>query len=97
MAKITEDDILKLAHLSKLKLDKTQVTSFRGDIDELIKYVEQLNSVDTTGLEPTDQVTGLTNVWRDDEEINYQAEPKALLQNAPALERNQIKVKRVLG
>lgn len=96
MANITEKDILKLANLSKLKLSSEQVVRFRKDIEELLKYVEQLNKVDTAGLEPTDQVTGLTNSWREDVEISYQAKPEDLLKAAPFTEDNQIKVKRVI-
>jgi aspartyl/glutamyl-tRNA(Asn/Gln) amidotransferase C subunit len=58
--------------------------------------VEKLNEVDVDGLEPTYQVTGLTNVTRPDEIKDYQAKPEDLLKNAPAVANNQFKVKRVL-
>lgn len=96
MAKITRDDILKLAQLSKLKLTDEQVEHFTHDIAEIVEYVEQLQKVDVSGLEPTDQVTGLVNAWREDKEIDYEASPDELLKNAPAIEDHQIKVKRVI-
>ena len=55
-----------------------------------------LDKVDTKGLELTYQVTGLKNVMRRDEVKDYQAKPKELLKNAPAIEKDQFKVKRVL-
>jgi aspartyl-tRNA(Asn)/glutamyl-tRNA(Gln) amidotransferase subunit C len=55
-----------------------------------------LNTVDVTGLEPTYQVTGLKNVMRADEIKPYQAKPKDLLKNAPTVQDNQFKVRRVL-
>jgi Asp-tRNA(Asn)/Glu-tRNA(Gln) amidotransferase C subunit len=46
---------------------------------------------------PTNQVTGLTNVMRDDEEIDYGYNPQDLLKNVPTVEDNQLKVKRMIS
>jgi aspartyl-tRNA(Asn)/glutamyl-tRNA(Gln) amidotransferase subunit C len=97
MAKITREDVLKLASLSKIKLRDDEVDRFVVELDAIVKYVEQIDSVDVKGLEPTDQVTGLTNVTRPDETVDYGASPQELLKNAPAVEKNQIKVKRILS
>jgi aspartyl-tRNA(Asn)/glutamyl-tRNA(Gln) amidotransferase subunit C len=97
MAKISRDDILKLARLSKLQLDEAEIEKFKDEISAILDYVEQLSSVDTKGLEPTSQVTGLENVTRKDEIIEYSAKPESLLSNAPNIEKNQFKVKRILG
>jgi aspartyl-tRNA(Asn)/glutamyl-tRNA(Gln) amidotransferase subunit C len=96
MSKLTHDDVLRLAHLSRLRLTSEEVERFCHELSEILDYVEQLNSVDTEGLEPTFQVTGLKNVMRADEEIDYGYTGKELLKNAPALQSNQFKVKRVL-
>lgn len=97
MAKITRDDVLKLASLSKIKLRDDEVDKFVVELDAIVKYVEQIDSVDVKGLEPTDQVTGLENVTRPDEAVDYGVTPEELLKNAPALKENQIKVKRILS
>lgn len=96
MAKLSRDAVLKLAHLSRLKLSDEEVERFRAELSEILEYVEQLDKVDTEGLEPTYQTTGLTTVTRKDEEIDYQAKPKDLLKQAPAVKDGQFKVKRVL-
>ena len=96
MAKLSRQAVLKLAHLSRLKLSEEEIERFRGELSEILEYVEQLEKIDTKGLEPTYQTTGLTTVTRKDEEINYQAKPKVLLKQAPAVKDNQFKVKRVL-
>lgn len=96
MAHITREDVLKLAQLSKLELSEEQIERFTKDIGAIVEYVEHLQSADVDGLEPTDQVTRLVNAWREDEEIDYQAKPKDLLKNAPAIENNQVRVKRVI-
>lgn len=97
MAKLTRDDVLKLARLAHLRLTDQEVEQFATEISAILGYVEQLKSVDLKDLPPTNQVTGLTNVMRPDEEIVYGATPEELLKNAPATERGQIKVKRMLS
>lgn len=97
MAKLSREEVLKLAKLSRLRLSDEEIDQFGAEISEILEYVEQLGKVDTKGLKPTSQVTGLVNVTRPDEEINYQAKPSDLLKNAPAVEKKQFKVKRVLG
>ncbi len=96
MGKLTRDQVLKLAHLSRLKLTDEEIERFRVELSEILEYVEQLEKADTKGLEPTYQVTGLKSVMREDEIVDYQAKPKDLLAGAPAVEKNQFKVKRVL-
>lgn len=96
MSQITIDDVKKVASLSGLLLSDDDLELYRGQFEEILAYVEQLNSVDLSGLEPTYQVTGLTNVTRTDEIIDYKVSTEKLLENAPAQQDNQIKVRRVL-
>jgi aspartyl-tRNA(Asn)/glutamyl-tRNA(Gln) amidotransferase subunit C len=96
MSKLTRDDVLKLARLSRLKLTHEEVEIFRTELSEILDYVEKLNQVDITGLEPTQQVTGLKNIMRADEIHDYGYAAEDLLKNAPATEKDMFKVKRVL-
>ena len=97
MADLSRDDVLKLAGLARLKLSDDEITEFQHELAEILKYVEQLQDVDVSGLEPTSQITGLTNVSRDDVVIDYGYEPRALLKNVPHVEDDHIKVKRMIG
>ncbi len=94
---ITIDDVKKLASLSALSLDEKEAMQLQGELQNILTFVEQLNEVDTSGLEPTYQVTGLENVWREDEIIDYKLDREELLKNAPNKQDGQIKVKRVLA
>jgi len=97
MTKFSAADIRKLAHLSRLRLTDDEVARYQNELSEILGYVEILKDVDVTGLEPTSQVTGLTNVVRTDELIDYGVSTADLLKNAPAIEANQFKVKRMIG
>lgn len=96
MADLTRDDILKLAQLSKLHLTDAEVDEFTTEISTILGYVEQLQNVDVKGVDPTYQVTGLTNVMRTDTIKDYGVSQKELLKNVPSKLGEQIKVKRVL-
>lgn len=96
MAKLSREDILKLARLAQLELTDEEIGKFQKEISEILGYVEQLRNVDVKGLKPTYQVTGLKNVTRKDEIIDYGIAQADLLKNVPELENKQIKVRRVL-
>lgn len=96
MAKLTRDDVLKLAQLAKLHIADEEVTKFQNEIETILGYVEQLQGADVANLVPTSQVTGLENVMRKDEVVDYGVSPDDLLKNAPATSGGLIKVRRVL-
>jgi len=96
MAKLTRDDVLKLAALSKLRLSDEEIEKMRDELSEILDYVEILDKVEVSGLDPTYQVTGLKNIRRQDEVKDYGYKTEDLLKNAPALKDGQFKVKRVL-
>jgi aspartyl-tRNA(Asn)/glutamyl-tRNA(Gln) amidotransferase subunit C len=96
MSKMSREDVLKLAALSKLKLSDEEIERLRGELSEILNYVNLLEKVDTSGLNPTYQVSGLKNVYRGDESKDYGYNTEDLLKNAPATQDNQFKVKRVL-
>ena len=96
MSKLTRDDVLKLAALSRLKLTESEIVKFSVELSEILNYVEVLDKADTRGFKPTYQVTGLKNVMRKDEIIQYHAKPEELLKIAPDSLDGQYKVKRVL-
>lgn len=94
---VTKDDILKLAQLSGLGVTAEEVELYTKEIEEILTYIDQLDEVDTAGLEPTYQVTGLSNVMRDDEVIDYHVTPEELLAGSAETEAHMIKVPKVLG
>ncbi len=92
---VSLEDVRHLAELSQIRLNKAELTSLAGDIDRIVGYIDQLDELDTAGVEPTFQLTGLENVWRTDE-VKPQLERRELLQLAPDSEDGQVKVPKVL-
>lgn len=96
MSTITNDDVRHLAQLSSLQMSDAEVESLRADIEKIINYINQLDELDTDGVGPTYQVTGLQNVWRDDEIIDSSVSRRQLLALAAEQSDNCVKVPKVL-
>ena len=75
--KLTEKDIEKIALLARLELSEEEKTMYAGQLSVVLDYVEMLNEVDTTMVEETCQVTGLEDVFREDEVEEEDAEEAA--------------------
>ena len=83
--------------MARIELTDEEIDEFSRELGEILQYVEQLQQVDVAGLEPTSQVTGLTNVMRKDVVQSYGYAPKELLKNVPAVQDGMLKVKRMIG
>ena len=57
----------KLANLSRLRFDDTQKESIKADLQSMIQFVEKLNELDTTGVEPLLHMSDNVNILREDE------------------------------
>lgn len=91
MAQLTDDDVRHIAKLARLKLSDAEVKKFTKEMDSILRYVEMLNEVNTENVEPTAQVTGLTNVFREDIVKPSEATTEELLACSPLpIVNNQI-------
>jgi len=92
---VAKSDIMRLAELSKILLNDNELNGLTTDLENIIRYIEQLKELDTSGVEPTYQVTDLKNVWREDV-IESQIPREELLALASESKDNQVKVPKVL-
>lgn len=93
--KITDDTARHLASLSNISLSDDELKTMTSDLEKIIDYIGELSELDTTGVEPTYQVTGLKNIWREDV-VESQIGREELLKLAPEQKDNSIKVPKVL-
>ena len=91
MNTFTKEELLKIAHLSSLKLDEQEIPVFVNQINEILRYVDQLqNTTISTQAEPIKNV----NVLRDD--IARPTNPASLLAQAPQEQDNYFVVPKIL-
>lgn len=93
---INQETISHLAALSDLALEGDEAQRLESDIEEIIKYISQLDELDTADIEPTYQVTELENIWRTDEIRPQEVSSEELLMLTKDTDKQQIKVPRVL-
>lgn len=94
---LTKQDIEHVAKLARLELTQAELEIMPDQLSNVLNYIDQLKEVDTEGVVPTAQVTGLSDVWREDEIDNWpKDEVEAALNTAPEVYGHQIKVKKVL-
>jgi aspartyl-tRNA(Asn)/glutamyl-tRNA(Gln) amidotransferase subunit C len=96
--KITREDVLKVAALANLELSDSEVDSYRGHLDDILTYIDKLNEVDTSGIEPLAQVVAATE---DDSALREDVVVRAdviteVLQGAPDPEAPYFRVPRVI-
>lgn len=89
-------DISHVAKLANLPLTEDEKNKLEAQLEETVEYVEELDGVDTKGIEPTSQVTGLENVLREDE-IKPSLTQEQALKNAKATYRGFFRVKGILN
>lgn len=88
-------DVKKIAALSKISITADEEKALGSQLEETLKYIESLNKVDTSSVEPTSQVTGLENVEREDVATPSLSQKEALL-NSKSTQNGFFKVKGVL-
>ena len=96
--RITAGQVEHIAKLARIELTEKEKEKFTKDLSSILDYVEKLNEVDTSKVEPIAQVTGLENVMREDKEIKS---PKSkvkskLLEQAPSRKGDYVKVPKIL-
>jgi len=63
---LTKEDILHIAKLSNLKLADEEIEMFKKQLSSVIEYIDKLQEIDTEKVEPSSQITELTDVLRED-------------------------------
>ncbi len=83
MSALTRDQVLHIAKLARLTLESDEIDKMAKELSSILTYIEMLHEVDTTSVEPTAQITGLTNALREDIVIPSEATPDLLLHCSP--------------
>jgi len=92
---VNDEMVDKLANLSRLQFNDTEKQSIKKDLQKMIQFVEKLNELDTTGIEPLLHMSDGVNVLREDE-VQGSIERKEALKNAPEQDGVFFKVPKVI-
>ncbi len=84
-----------LAHLARLRFEEDQKESIRTDLEKMVAFVEQLQSIETEGIEPLLHISDAANILRDDMVKGSVTKEEALL-NSPITDATFFKVPKVI-
>lgn len=93
--KIDKETIKKIAHLARLEFDESSAEKMSKDMSQILDWVEQLNEVDTEGVEPLTTMSSEVNVMREDKVGSHLSHEEAL-KNAPKRDSEYFRVPKVL-
>jgi aspartyl-tRNA(Asn)/glutamyl-tRNA(Gln) amidotransferase subunit C len=94
--KITDEIVEHIAHLARLEFIGDEKQEIKQDMEKIINFMDALNSVDTSGVEPLIFMSDEVNVLREDVAIDTISKNNAL-KNAPKKDSDYIRIPKVLN
>lgn len=93
--KITIDEVQYVANLARLELKPEDAEAMAGHLAQILSYVDKLNELDTSKVEPTTHAISITNAFRDDDLRDSLGQKKSLA-NSPQQNGESFVVPRVI-
>lgn len=93
--KLNRETIAKIAHLARLEVHEAEEESLLKDMNNILSFMEKLNELDTSGIEPLIYLTDEKNVFRKDV-VKQDISTAQALQNAPQHDGSYFKVAKVI-
>jgi len=93
--KITLQEVEHVARLARLALSEEEKEEMRSQLDRILGYIEKLDQLDTSAVEPTSHVIPMTNVFRDDALLPSLSREEALA-NGPDRQEGFFRVPRII-
>ena len=91
---ISEEEVRHAAKLARLELTDEEVKMYSKQLGSILEYAQQINEVDTSGVEPMPHALPLYNVMREDI-VKYEETKEELMKNAPCEEDGFFKVPKI--
>ena len=96
MAKITKEEVKKVAHLARLELNANEINSHAEQLEKILEYIKQLEKIDTNDIPCTTRAIEVINVFRKDQKRNSDC-TQELLELSPSREDNYFKVPKIIS
>jgi len=93
--KITTDEVRHVAYLARLKVDEEELGKMTEQLNNILSYMDKLNELDTSGLEPMAHALPLNNAFREDTAESL-FESDETMANAPQRDKAFFLVPRVI-
>ena len=91
MTKITKEEVKKVSHLARLELNEDEINNHAEQLEKILEYVKQLERIDTDDIPCTTRAIEVINVFRKDENKNYDC-VEEILELGPSRQDHYFKV-----
>ena len=95
MKKITKEEVTKVAYLARLELNDSEIDHHAEQLEKILKYIKQLEKIDTTDVACTTRAIEVVNIFRKDEKKNFECKEE-ILDLGPSREDNYFKVPKII-
>ncbi len=96
MTKITKEEVKKVSHLARLELNEDEINNHAEQLEKILEYVKQLERIDTDDVPCTTRAIEVINVFRKDENKNYDC-VEEILELGPSREDQYFKVPKIIS
>ena len=96
MAKITREEVKKVANLARLELNEDEINNHAKQLEKILEYIKELEKIDTDAVPCTTRAIEVTNVFRKDEKKNSNC-TEELLELGPSREDKYFKVPKIIS
>ena len=96
MTKINKEEVKKVAHLARLELDEGEINNHAEQLEKILKYINQLEKIDTDNVPCTTRAIEVTNVFRKDEKKKFDGNEE-ILELSPSREEQYFKVPKIMN
>lgn len=93
---ISEEDVRHIGKLANLPLKNEEILKLQKSLSEALDYVSVLSELNIDSVSPTSQVTGLTDVFRDDSKTSATLTSEKALANAEKVKNGMFETKGAL-
>lgn len=94
--KLSKEQVEHIASLARIGLSEDEKEKFQEDLGAVLDYIDKLQKVDVSGVEPTANIAGIENQTRKDENGSSHADAEVLVSMAPEKKDGYVKVRQVL-
>ncbi len=64
--KISQEEVLHVAYLARLHLNENELKIMTKQLDNILRYIDKMEEIDTEGIEPTTHIFSISNAFRED-------------------------------
>ena len=96
MTKITKEEVKNVALLARLELNEEEINNHVEQLEKILEYIKQLESIDTNNVPGTTRAIEVTNRFRKDEKKNSDCNEE-LLELGPSKEDKYFKVPKIIN